>query len=87
MCSCFLFALAIFNLVVVGLVDLPVRMKAASLEMQRAARGRLARRHYQQMLSAIFVQARWRCFASKRAFARQRNASIVLQVRPMGCNS
>lgn len=61
-------------------------MKEASLEMQRVARGRIARRNYQQMLSAIFVQARWRTFAAKRTYARTRNASIVLQVC-RGCSA
>lgn len=56
-------------------------MKEASLEMQRIARGRLARRNYERLLKAILVQARWRSFTMKRTFQRKRNASVVLQVK------
>jgi myosin heavy subunit len=55
------------------------RMKAASLEMQRAARGRLARKRFQEMLMSIMVQARWRGYARKRAYLRVRGAVVQIQ--------
>jgi myosin heavy subunit len=55
------------------------RMKAASVEMQRAFRGRLARKRFQELLMSIVVQARWRGYARKRAYLRVRGAAVQIQ--------